>query len=155
MATVGRRQFGMSGEAADDDTGPSAAQPPEEVNAPVWDAASEVDMGAQLAEGRIAEGHDALSRDLGALEPVKTRIEEIASLTVLHRLSHGLGLESERPSPHMCYSGRPSTRTPTATRRSAATPQPASGRAPRPGGAPRGPRPEAAARAGVWQKRAS
>ncbi len=109
MATVQRRQFGMSGEVADDGGEPSAAQPLEEVNAPVWDAASEIDVGAQLAEGRIAEVLDALSRDLVALEPVKTRIHEIASLLVIDRLRHGFELESERPSLHMCFTGGPGT----------------------------------------------
>ncbi|MEO8897916.1 MAG: CbbX protein [Candidatus Dormibacter sp.] len=66
-------------------------------------------MGAQLAEGRIAEVLDALSRDLVALEPVKTRIHEIASLLVIDRLRHGFGLDSERPSLHMCFTGGPGT----------------------------------------------
>ncbi|GAC1341180.1 MAG: CbbX protein [Candidatus Dormibacteria bacterium] len=76
---------------------------------PVWDDKAEVDVGAQLAEARIAEVLDALSRDLVALEPVKTRIHEIASLLVIDRLRHGFGLESERPSLHMCFTGSPGT----------------------------------------------
>jgi len=76
---------------------------------PVWDKRTEVDMGAQLAAARIAEVLDALSHDLVALEPVKTRIREIASLLVIDRLRHGFGLDSERPSLHMCFTGSPGT----------------------------------------------
>ena len=103
MATDGRRRFGMTGNAsAESENQPGVAEP-------VWDAGTEVDMGAQLAEARIAEVLDALSRDLVALEPVKTRIHEIASLLVIDRLRHGFGLESERPSLHMCFTGSPGT----------------------------------------------
>jgi probable Rubsico expression protein CbbX len=76
---------------------------------PVWADDAEVDMGAQLAEARIAEVLESLSRDLVALEPVKTRIHEIASLLVIDRLRHGFGLDSERPSLHMCFTGSPGT----------------------------------------------
>jgi probable Rubsico expression protein CbbX len=109
MSTDGRRRFGMTGAstagAAKDgggDTAPAGA-------APAWAEDAEVDMGAQLAEARIAEVLESLSRDLVALEPVKTRIHEIASLLVIDRLRHGFGLDSERPSLHMCFTGSPGT----------------------------------------------
>jgi probable Rubsico expression protein CbbX len=108
MATDGRRRFGMSGTAPPVAVGsPEAApQPPD---APAWDEGTEVDIGAQLAEARIADVLDALSHDLVALEPVKTRIHEIASLLVVDRLRHGFGLDAERPSLHMCFTGSPGT----------------------------------------------
>jgi probable Rubsico expression protein CbbX len=103
MATDGRR-FGMTGNTPH----VRAAESGERLE-PVWDERTEVDMGAQLAAARIAEVLDALSHDLVALEPVKTRIREIASLLVIDRLRHGFGLDSERPSLHMCFTGSPGT----------------------------------------------
>ncbi len=109
MASDGRRRFGMSGDPAPAVAPGADRQAPAQPSEPVWDAAATVDVGAQLAEARIAEVLDALESDLVALEPVKTRIHEIASLLVIDRLRHGFGLESERPSLHMCFTGSPGT----------------------------------------------
>ena len=109
MSTDGRRRFGMTGNPQPGtDAAVGGATPPGAVE-PRWADDAEVDMGAHLAEARIAEVLDALSRDLVALEPVKTRIHEIASLLVIDRLRHGFGLDSERPSLHMCFTGSPGT----------------------------------------------
>ena len=108
MSTDGRRRFGMSG-APPVAAVPGAGEESAPVAEQLWDERAEVDVGAQLAEARIAEVLDALSRDLVALEPVKTRIHEIASLLVIDRLRHGFGLDSERPSLHMCFTGGPGT----------------------------------------------
>jgi probable Rubsico expression protein CbbX len=99
----------MAGNTPTDAAGPAGVEKPQDMAEPVWDAEAEVDMGAQLAEARIAEVLDALSHDLVALEPVKTRIHEIASLLIIDRLRHGFGLDSERPSLHMCFTGSPGT----------------------------------------------
>jgi probable Rubsico expression protein CbbX len=109
MASQPRRRFGMTGNDPPDAAVPAEAEGSAAATEPVWDAAAEVDMGAHLAAARIAEVLDALSRDLVALEPVKTRIHEIASLLVIDRLRHGFGLDSERPSLHMCFTGSPGT----------------------------------------------
>ena len=109
MATDGRRRFGMNGGSPADAAVPAGLETSRDTAEPVWDEAAEVDMGAQLAEARIAEVLDALSHDLVALEPVKTRIHEIASLLIIDRLRHGFGLDSERPSLHMCFTGSPGT----------------------------------------------
>ncbi len=50
-----------------------------------------------------------LGRDLVALAPVKQRIREIAALLVIDRLRDSMGLASERPSLHMCFTGNPGT----------------------------------------------
>ena len=50
-----------------------------------------------------------LDRDLIALVPVKTRIREIAALLLIDRLRRDVGLESERPSLHMSFTGPPGT----------------------------------------------
>jgi probable Rubsico expression protein CbbX len=108
MAADGRRRFGMSGQPpppGDDEP----ADAPRAPTQPTWDESARVDVGTQLAQARISEVLDALERDLVALEPVKTRIHEIASLLVVDRLRHGFGLESERPSLHMCFTGSPGT----------------------------------------------
>ncbi|MBJ7608408.1 MAG: CbbX protein [Candidatus Dormibacteraeota bacterium] len=87
---------------------------------PAWEEGAEVDLGAQMAEARIAEVLESLERDLVGLEPVKTRIREIASLLVIDRLRHGFGLESERPTLHMCFTGSPGTGKTTVAMRMAA-----------------------------------
>jgi probable Rubsico expression protein CbbX len=56
--------------------------------------------------------HEVLSeidRDLVALQPVKTRIREIAALLVIDRLRADAGLVAARPSLHMSFTGNPGT----------------------------------------------
>jgi len=50
-----------------------------------------------------------LDDDLVALEPVKTRIREIAALLVIDRLRREEGLVASRPSLHMSFTGNPGT----------------------------------------------
>jgi probable Rubsico expression protein CbbX len=109
MSTDSRRRFGMTGASTPGAADGGGGDRPPAGAVPVWADDAEVDMGAQLAEARIAEVLESLSRDLVALEPVKTRIHEIASLLVIDRLRHGFGLDSERPSLHMCFTGSPGT----------------------------------------------
>jgi probable Rubsico expression protein CbbX len=56
-------------------------------------------------EGVLAQ----LDADLVALEPVKTRIREIAALLVIDRLRREQGLACSRPSLHMSFTGNPGT----------------------------------------------
>ena len=63
---------------------------------------------AAPAEG-VHEVLAELDRDLVALAPVKQRIREIAALLVIDRLRDAMGLASERPSLHMCFTGNPGT----------------------------------------------
>jgi probable Rubsico expression protein CbbX len=50
-----------------------------------------------------------LDQDLVALEPVKTRIREIAALLVIDRMRREQSLVSSRPSLHMSFTGNPGT----------------------------------------------
>jgi probable Rubsico expression protein CbbX len=50
-----------------------------------------------------------LDRELVGLVPVKTRIREIAALLVVDTARRRMGLEAERPTLHMCFTGSPGT----------------------------------------------
>ncbi len=62
-----------------------------------------------LAESHVEAVLDELDRDLIGLAPVKARIRDIAALLVIDKLRAGLGLASQSPSLHMCFSGNPGT----------------------------------------------
>jgi probable Rubsico expression protein CbbX len=70
---------------------------------------------ATLDVGREREATDvdailgSLDRELVALAPVKTRIREIAALLLVDRLRRRFGIESTRPTLHMCFTGGPGT----------------------------------------------
>jgi probable Rubsico expression protein CbbX len=64
---------------------------------------------SSTAGGDIEQVLAQLDRDLVALEPVKTRIREIAALLVIDRLRREEGLISSRPSLHMSFTGNPGT----------------------------------------------
>ena len=52
---------------------------------------------------------DELDAELVALQPVKTRIREIAALLAVERLRREADLTSQPPSLHMCFTGNPGT----------------------------------------------
>ena len=66
-------------------------------------------IGAQelVRDARIDEVLDRLDAELVALKDVKTRIREIAALLVVDRLRRSVGLVSESPTLHMCFTGNP------------------------------------------------
>ena len=67
------------------------------------------DVDDVLGESNVQAVLDELDRELVALEPVKTRIREIAALLVIDKLRFEAGLASDRPSLHMCFTGNPGT----------------------------------------------
>src|SRR5436190_10406323 len=80
-----------------------------EADEPARPAAEQADLGGILSETNVLEVLDQLDRELIALQPVKTRIREIAALLLIDKLRREIGLASERPSLHMSFTGNPGT----------------------------------------------
>ena len=68
-----------------------------------------VDAGRLFTDSRIFDVLDALDRELVALDVVKKRVREIASLLLIDRLRRTLNLESDQPTLHMSFTGNPGT----------------------------------------------
>src|SRR5258705_1281649 len=68
-----------------------------------------VNIDEALRDSNIHEVLDELERELVGLEPVKTRIREIASLLLVERLRRQMSLSTEPPTLHMSFTGRPGT----------------------------------------------
>jgi probable Rubsico expression protein CbbX len=68
-----------------------------------------VDAGKLFNDSRIFDVLDALDRELVALDVVKRRVREVASLLLIDRLRRTLNLESEQPTLHMSFTGNPGT----------------------------------------------
>jgi probable Rubsico expression protein CbbX len=79
------------------------AQPPQNGPAP------QLDLDAVFRESNIGEVLDKLERELIGLEPVKSRIRDIAALLLVDKLRHSLGLSAGAPSLHMSFTGNPGT----------------------------------------------
>ncbi|MEY4267314.1 MAG: hypothetical protein RIS90_1849 [Pseudomonadota bacterium] len=62
-----------------------------------------------LAGSQVEAVLQELDDDLVGLKPVKARIRDIAALLVIDKLRVNLGLVSQAPSLHMCFSGNPGT----------------------------------------------
>jgi probable Rubsico expression protein CbbX len=68
-----------------------------------------IDLAAERTNSAMDEILDRLDRELVGLVPVKARIREIASLLLVDKMRRRFGLDSERPSLHMCFTGSPGT----------------------------------------------
>jgi probable Rubsico expression protein CbbX len=79
----------------------------EEEGAPPEPLSSDVDE--ERRSTAIDEILDGLDRELVGLAPVKTRIREISALLLVDRLRRRFGIESSRPTLHMCFTGGPGT----------------------------------------------
>ena len=72
-------------------------------------AVSEVNLKEDFQSSGVADILSELDNTLIGLEPVKTRIKETASLLLVDKAREKLGLVSESPTLHMCFSGNPGT----------------------------------------------
>ena len=86
----------MSMAAAEPDVSPGCA------------AGDSVDLGKLLADSHVNAVLDELDELIG-LEPIKTRIRDIAALLLVERARKHLGLAGGSPSLHMCFTGNPGT----------------------------------------------
>ncbi|GAB1718190.1 MAG: AAA ATPase, central region [Nitrobacter sp.] len=68
-----------------------------------------INLREELEAVGIGEILKQLDQDLIGLKPVKTRIQEIASLLLVERIRKKLELTSENPTLHMSFTGNPGT----------------------------------------------
>jgi len=68
-----------------------------------------VNLQAAYEGAEVQEVLDQLDQELIGLQPVKTRIREIAALLVADRARKQVGLSTTAPSLHMSFTGRPGT----------------------------------------------
>jgi len=80
----------------------AAANTPQPDNTPV-------NLEAAFEGAQVHEVLEQLDQDLIGLQPVKTRIREIAALLVVDRARKQVGLATTAPSLHMSFTGRPGT----------------------------------------------
>ena len=68
-----------------------------------------LDLQTALAESHVDDLLTTLDAELVGLEPVKTRIREIAALLLVEKLRAQVGLSAGPPSLHMSFTGNPGT----------------------------------------------
>src|SRR5919198_540461 len=68
-----------------------------------------VDIAAVLQESQVMDVLQKLDCELVGLKPVKTRIREIAALLLVDRMRSSVGLATQPPALHMCFTGWPGT----------------------------------------------
>ncbi|HEU5448205.1 MAG TPA: CbbX protein [Acidimicrobiia bacterium] len=97
------------GATAPESTNGVAAEESDSPPEPQLSSDATVDVNEERRSTAIDEILDGLDRELVGLEPVKTRIREIAALLLIDRLRNRFGIESTRPTLHMCFTGGPGT----------------------------------------------
>ncbi|QID17280.1 CbbX protein [Nitrogeniibacter mangrovi] len=71
--------------------------------------AERIDLAAEYREAGVADVLERLDNELVGLAPVKQRVREIAALLLVDRVRQRVGLATEPPSLHMCFTGNPGT----------------------------------------------
>jgi probable Rubsico expression protein CbbX len=69
----------------------------------------QLDLEAAFRESHVGDVLDKLERELIGLEPVKSRIRDIAALLLVDKMRASLGLTAGAPSLHMSFTGNPGT----------------------------------------------
>ncbi|UCE31427.1 MAG: CbbX protein [Burkholderiales bacterium] len=82
---------------------------PEQTAAQDQASAEAIDLRREYEQAGIGAVLDALERELVGLAPVKRRVREIAALLLVDRVRQRLGLSTQAPSLHMCFTGNPGT----------------------------------------------
>jgi len=72
-------------------------------------AIEQIDLAAEYRDAGVADVLDRLDSELVGLAPVKQRVREIAALLLVDRVRQRMGLATEPPSLHMCFTGNPGT----------------------------------------------
>jgi probable Rubsico expression protein CbbX len=90
-------------------TAPPPAAPADRPAVAVQNATDARTVNDVLAQSQVGAVMDELERDLVGLEPVKSRIRDIAALLVIDKLRMNLGLQAHAPSLHMSFTGNPGT----------------------------------------------
>jgi probable Rubsico expression protein CbbX len=103
--TTDRKAFGFR---PGQQSGPQL-EPAEEPAEEYLPADAVVDLATARREAGIDDVLGRLDTELVGLEPVKTRIAEIAALLLVDRMRARYGITAPQPTLHMCFTGNPGT----------------------------------------------
>lgn len=101
-----RKSFGFSGASV---SGPQLEPEPAEPDAAALPEDAVVDLAEARRESGVDEVMTKLDRELVGLEPVKTRVAEIAALLLVDKTRARFGITAQQPTLHMCFTGSPGT----------------------------------------------
>lgn len=105
-AQTPRRSFGFRGGSV---SGPQLEPEPVEPDEPCLPADAVVDLAEARRESGVDDVQAKLDDELVGLQPVKTRIAEIAALLLVDKLRARYGVAAPQPTLHMCFTGNPGT----------------------------------------------